>query len=551
MNKLNEINEKIGKYRWTICALLFFATTINYMDRQVLALLKDLLEVEFNWTDTDYANITTVFQFVYAISMLFAGRFVDWLGTKWGYAWSLIIWSIGAMIHALAKGTGGFMVARGVLGFGEAGNFPAAIKTTAEYFPKKERALATGIFNSGSNVGAILAPLCVPWMASHWGWQTAFLMVGGIGFLWLIFWFWLYEIPSMQKRLGKKEHEYILSDNDHVVTENTPVEPVKYAVPKMKWYKEWGKLSTYKQTWSFAFGKFMTDGVWWFFLFWLPAYLKAIYGMTGTTIAFPIAVLYTMTCVGSICGGAFPMYFIRRGYEPYSGRMRAMLIIAIFPLVVLLAQPLGGISYWLPVIFIGIGASAHQAWSANIFTTVSDMFPKKSVASVTGIGGMAGGIGGIVVNKTGGWLFDAYRKLGIADFWEKVSGSDLAEFAGKIKTTELVNRHGDVLNLNVKELIDLPKEAILQIQSSSTLSMDQIKQFGMMSKDAFAEATKTLTDPALVEQFKQLVEFQKPIVQSHMTTSYSMMFAFCAVAYLLAWIVMKSLVPKYKPITDY
>jgi ACS family hexuronate transporter-like MFS transporter len=294
----------------------------------------------------------------------------------------------------------------------------------------------------------------------------------------------------------------------------------------------------------------MTDGVWWFFLFWLPAYLKAVYGMTGTTIAFPIAVLYTMTCVGSIGGGAFPMYFIRKGYEPYAGRMRAMLVIALFPLVVLLAQPLGGISYWLPVILIGIGASAHQAWSANIFTTVSDMFPKKSVASVTGIGGMAGGISGIVVTKAGGWLFDAYRKTGIADFWEKVTNSELAEFAEKIKSVSLLNRHGKVIDLNVKELVDLPKEAVLQIQSGSSLSIDQIKEFGMMSREVFAEATKTLTDPALVEQFEKLVEFQKPIVQNQMSISYSIMFAFCAVAYLIAWTVMKSLVPKHKPITD-
>ncbi len=214
MNKLNQINERVGKYRWTICALLFFATTVNYLDRQVLSLLKDKLEVEFNWTDTDYANIVMVFQFVYAVSMLFAGRIIDWLGTKSGYAWSLVIWSVGALLHAIARGTGGFMFARAVLGFGEAGNFPAAIKTTAEWFPKKERALATGIFNSGTNVGAILAPITVPWLADQWGWQGAFIIVGAIGFLWLIFWFWLYERPSKQKRLGKAEYDYIHSDMD-------------------------------------------------------------------------------------------------------------------------------------------------------------------------------------------------------------------------------------------------------------------------------------------------------------------------------------------------
>ncbi len=549
MNKFNEVNEKIGKYRWTICALIFFATTINYMDRQVLSLLKDVLEVEFDWTDSDYANITSVFQFAYAISMLFAGRFIDWLGTKWGYAWSLIIWSVGAMVHALAKGTGGFMIARGVLGFGESGNFPAAIKTTAEYFPKKERSLATGIFNSGSNIGAIVAPLCVPWMANTFGWQSAFLVIGGIGFLWLIFWFWLYEKPAKQKRLGKAEYDYIHSDNEdgqEVVAQQTAA-TTKEVKEKVSWFK----LLTYKQTWSFAFGKFMTDGVWWFFLFWLPAYLKAVYGMTGTSIAFPIAVLYTMTCVGSICGGWFPMFFIKRGYEPYAGRMRAMLIIALIPLIVLLAQPLGGYTYWLPVLLIGVGASAHQAWSANIFTTVSDMFPKKAVASVTGIGGMAGGISGIIVNKAGGWLFDAYRSTGIADFWNQVSTNPtLAAFAEKVKLTNVLNKHGDPINLNMKELVDLPKEAILQLQSSSSFTVEQLKEFGSMNKSVFTEATSHLTDPALVEQFNQLIAFQKPIVQSHMATSYAIMFGYCALAYLIAWAVMKLLVPKFKPITD-
>jgi ACS family hexuronate transporter-like MFS transporter len=265
----------------------------------------------------------------------------------------------------------------------------------------------------------------------------------------------------------------------------------------------------------------MTDGVWWFFLFWLPAYLKAVYGLSIKEIATPLAVLYTMTCFGSIGGGAFPMYFIRKGYEPYAGRMHAMIMIAFFPLVVLLAQPFGHISYWMPVILIGIGASAHQAWSANIFTTVSDMFPKKSVASVTGIGGMAGGIGGIVINKIGGWVFDAYRQKGIADFWDKAASSNFSELAGNLKNAQFTNRHGDIINLNVKELGDIPKEVVMQIQSGP-----------------------------LGEQFMQLVEYQKPIVQSYMSTSYALMFTYCAVAYLLAWLIMKSLVPKYKPVVS-
>lgn len=414
------MEKTIGKYRWTICALLFFATTVNYLDRQVLSLLKPQLEEIFGWSNSDYANIAAVFQFTYAISMLFAGRFVDKLGTKWGYGWAIILWSVGAVIHAYAIPIGestiallgwtgiaafsvsviGFMVSRAVLAIGEAGNFPAAIKATAEYFPKKERSFATGIFNSGANVGAILAPLTVPWIASHWGWESAFLIVGGVGFLWLIFWIVFYEKPEKQKRLSAEELAYINSDTD----ENQASEEGEKV--------SWSRLLTFRQTWSFAFGKFMTDGVWWFFLFWLPAYLKDQYQMMGESIMLPLAVLYSMTMIGSIGGGYFPTYFINKGYTPYDGRMRAMLAIAVIPLVVLLAQPLGGVTYWIPVLLIGIGASAHQAWSANIFTTVSDMFPKKAIGSVVGIGGMAGGLGGVVLTKLGGALFDHYKALG-------------------------------------------------------------------------------------------------------------------------------------------
>lgn len=416
---------KIGKYRWTICALLFFATTVNYLDRQVLSLLSGKLEAEFGWTNSDYANITAAFQFVYAISMLFAGRIIDKLGTKWGYAIAIIIWSLGAILHAKAIPLGsaissllaligitgisisvlGFVLSRAVLGFGESGNFPAAIKATAEYFPKKERSFATGIFNSGANVGAILAPATVPYIAEAWGWESAFMIIGGVGFLWLIFWFIFYEKPEQQKRLSKSELEYILLDPDQnaIVPSESEVEAKKVS---------WTKLLGYKQTWAFTFGKFMTDGVWWFFLFWLPSYLKAQYGMEGTSISFPLLILYSMTMIGSIGGGWFPAYFLKRGYNAYEGRMKAMLVIALFPLVILLAQPLGHYTYWIPVILIGIGASAHQAWSANIFTTVSDMFPKKAIGSIIGIGGMAGGIGGVIVSKVGGALFDHYKALG-------------------------------------------------------------------------------------------------------------------------------------------
>jgi MFS transporter, ACS family, hexuronate transporter len=510
MNQFNTISQKIGKYRWTICALVFFATTVNYLDRQVLSLLKDQLELEFNWSDSDYANIVSVFQFVYAISMLFAGRIIDWLGTKMGYAWSLVIWSLGAMAHALAKSTGGFMFARGLLGFGESGNFPSAIKSIAEWFPKKERALATGIFNSGANVGAIVAPLTVPWIAKHLGWQAAFLIIGGIGFSWLIFWFWLYEVPSRSKRVKEPEFNYIHSDNlddsDAQAIENTEKVP-------------WFKLLQFKQTWAFSFGKFMTDGVWWFYLFWLPAYLKAQYGMTGMDVAFPLAVLYTISTIGSITGGWFPMYFINKGYEPYAGRMRAMLVIAVFPLLVLLAQYLGGISYWMPVLIIGIGTAAHQAWSANIFTTVSDMFPKKAVGSVTGIGGMAGGLGGIFVTKVAGWIFDGYRGAGIARSWLDAQAADLGVYVDKIKALTLINKHGDMIDINKAELKGLPAEVVHQIQG--------------------------VVDPAVFDRLKDL---QAPVVQGNMTTAYTIVFVFCALAYLMAWAVMHFLVPKFKKI---
>ncbi len=414
------VGKTVGKYRWTICALLFFATTVNYLDRQVLSLLAPDLSKEFGWSNTDYANIAAAFQFVYAISMLFAGRVVDKIGTKAAYVLAITIWSLGALLHAfsvpMGEGVGvllgafgivaapsilGFMISRAVLAIGEAGNFPAAIKATAEYFPKKERSFATGIFNSGANVGAILAPICVPLIAGIWGWQAAFIMIGMLGFVWMSVWITLYEKPDQQQRLSAQELAYIRSDQPAAAAE------APASARKVSWFQ----LLKYRQTWAFAFGKFMTDGVWWFFLFWLPTYLSAQYGMKGDAIVVPLAVLYSMTMIGSIGGGWFPSYFMARGHAPYDGRMKAMLVIAFFPLVVLLAQPLGAISFWVPVLLIGVGASAHQAWSANIFTTVSDMFPQKSVASVIGIGGMAGGIGGVLLTKLGGWVFDYYKSV--------------------------------------------------------------------------------------------------------------------------------------------
>jgi ACS family hexuronate transporter-like MFS transporter len=418
------ISKAVGKYRWTICALLFFATTVNYLDRQVLSLLAPDLSTQFGWSNTDYANIASVFQFVYAIAMIFAGRVVDKIGTKTAYIVAIGIWSTGAVMHAFSVPLGegiasvcgalglavipvsiaGFMLSRAVLAIGEAGNFPIAIKATAEYFPKKERSFATGIFNSGANVGAITAPICVPLIASVWGWEWAFIVIGLLGFVWLAVWMALYEKPEQQKRLTAEELAYIRSDE----TAEAAARPASSVGEKKV---SWFKLLTYRQTWAFAFGKFMTDGVWWFFLFWLPTYLSAQYGMKGQAIVIPLFVLYSMTMFGSIGGGWFPSYFMARGDKPYDGRMKAMFVIALFPLLVLLAQPLGYISFWVPVLLIGIGASAHQAWSCNIFTTVSDMFPQKTIASVVGIGGMAGGFGGVVMTKIGGWVFDYYKSI--------------------------------------------------------------------------------------------------------------------------------------------
>jgi MFS transporter, ACS family, hexuronate transporter len=392
---------KIGNYRWTICALVFFATTVNYLDRQVISLLKSTLEKEFNWSETDYGNVVIAFQLSYAIGMLGAGRVVDWLGTKLGYALATTTWSIAAIGHALANSTLGFGIARAFLGVTEAGNFPSAIKATAEWFPKKERALATGIFNSGTNIGAIVAPLTVPLIAEVWGWKWAFILTGLIGFIWLILWWIVYETPAKSKKLSKAEFDYIHSDEPEVVVEKQDEEPVS-----------WFKLLTYKQTWAFAIGKFLTDPVWWFYLFWTPAFLKAQYGLTGTQVAVPIAVLYTIATVGSIYGGYVPMSLINKGWDVFKSRRTAMLIYAFCALPVVFAQYLGGFNMWLAILIIGFAASAHQAWSANIFTTVSDMFPKKAVASVVGIGGMAGALGGVLIARIGPALFDYYKAQG-------------------------------------------------------------------------------------------------------------------------------------------
>jgi len=479
---VKNINEKMTKYRWVICSMLFFATTVNYLDRQVLSLTwKDFIAPEFHWTNNDYGTITALFSIFYAISMLFAGRIVDWLDTKKGFLVAIGIWSTGAMLHAFCGiatsgiATGNwfvgfegakniiatvgnssmiasvsvtlFIFSRFVLAVGEAGNFPAAIKATAEYFPKKDRALSTSIFNAGATVGALAAPVSIPFIAKAWGWESAFLIIGALGFIWMGVWVFIYKKPEVHPSVNAAELTYIQQDNDQDVI------AVGNLTGRNK--TSFAACFKYKQTWAFAFGKFMTDGVWWFFLFWTPAYLSSVYKMDSTQSAFPLFVLYMITLL-SIIGGWLPSYFVdKKGMNPYAGRMKSMLIFAFFPLLALLAQPLGRITFWLPVIIIGIAGAAHQAWSANIFSTVGDMFPRKAIATITGIGGMAGGIGSFIINKSSGVLFD---------------------FAGRT----------------------------------------QMEFMGFKGEEA----------------------------------GYFIIFSICAVAYLIGWSVMKTLVPKYKPITD-
>ncbi|OOG68768.1 MFS transporter [Algoriphagus sp. A40] len=476
-------NQNVGKYRWTICAMLFFATTINYLDRQVLSLTwSDFIAPEFHWTNNDYGNITALFSIFYAVSMLFAGKFVDWMDTKKGFLWAIGVWSVGACLHAFCGiATAGiltgnwfvsfegakeiigtvedtaaiisvsvtlFIFARLILAVGEAGNFPAAIKATAEYFPKKDRAFSTSIFNAGSTVGALGAPISIPFIAEAYGWEMAFIIIGALGFVWMGFWIFIYEKPDKHSKVSPSELAYIQQD----ILADSKIEGY---VPESATKVSMIECLKYNQTWAFAFGKFMTDGVWWFFLFWTPAYLSSVYGMDSTEAALPLFVLYMITLL-SIIGGWLPTYFVdKKGMNPYEGRMRAMLIFAFFPLLALVAQPLGYISYWLPIIIIGIAAAAHQAWSANIFTTVGDMFPKKAIATVVGIGGLAGGMGGTLINKGSGMLFD----------YSKESEMVFMGFQG-------------------------------------------------------------------------------------IEAGYFIIFSICSVCYLIGWTVMKTLVPKYKPITD-
>lgn len=475
---------KMTSFRWVICALLFCATTVNYMDRQVLSLTwKDFIAPEFHWTDANYGVITGFFSIFYAIACLCAGKFVDWMGTHKGYLWAIFVWSLGACLHAgcgwvtmQIEGVGSvaalraveqgsdlaiaiatvsvwlFLACRAVLALGEAGNFPAAIKVTAEFFPKKDRAYATSIFNSGASVGALVAPLTIPLLAKAYGWEAAFIIIGGIGFIWMFFWHWLYDKPNKSKYVNAAELDYINQDDEEEDKAKAETTEEK-AIPFLRCFR-------FRQTWSFIVGKFFTDGVWWFYLFWAPAYFSDQFGYESSSsmAMLLIFVLYLIVTVLSICGGYTPKYFVEKlGMGPYPGRMRAMLIFACFPLFALFAQPLGSYSVWFPCIIIGLAGAGHQAWSANLFSTIGDMFPKSTIATITGMGAMAGGLGSFLINMGSGQLFTYAENQG-------------ANFTF----------------------------------------------IGMEGKPA----------------------------------GYMIIFCICAVAYLLAWCIMKILVPKYKPVID-
>ena len=467
---------KMSNFRWVICALLFLATTINYMDRQVLSLTwKDFIAPDFHWTDGDYGTITGMFSLFYAVANLFAGKFIDWMGTKKGYLIAIFVWSVGACLHAACGWTalglaGGsitalttisvwlFLFCRLILAVGEAGNFPAAIKATAEYFPKKDRAFSTSIFNSGASVGALAAPATIPLLARAWGWEMAFIIIGALGFIWMALWVWLYEKPRHSKYVNQTELNYIEQDNDIAEVQDREQAKEEKVIPFFECFK-------FKQTWSFLVGKFMTDGVWWFFLFWAPAYFSDQYGYTSdsTMGILLIFTLYAIVTVVSIGGGYLPTYFVeKQGMNPYLGRMRAMLIFACFPVLGLFAQPLGAYSPWWPAILIGLLGAGHQAWSANLFSTIGDMFPKSTIGTIVGLGTMAGGIGSMSINLGSGKFFDWAAELSI----EKVGVENAFTF------------------------------------------------FGFDGKPA----------------------------------AYMVVFCICAVAYLIGWCIMKTLVPKYKPI---
>ena len=431
----------MSNYRWVICGMLFMATTINYMDRQVLSLLNtNYISPEFQWDNDDYGTITAIFSLFYAFISLFAGRFIDWMGTKRGYIWAIVLWSIGACLHAgcgiatcwlndvdsiaalkmmekasqvglfgLTASVWLFIACRMILAMGESGNFPAAIKVTAEYFPKKDRAYATSIFNAGASIGALIAPLTIPALADVFGWEMAFIIIGAIGFIWAGMWVFIYMPPAKSRFVNEAELAYIESDKDSPVAKEDVDDAGGIKFTLVDCFK-------YRQTWAFIVGKLFTDGVWWFFLFWAPDYFNSLgYPVTTMTGKMLLFALYLIVTVVSVYGGYLPKLFVeKRGMNPYAGRMRAMLIFAFFPIFAMFAQPLSGISPWIPAVIIGLAGAGHQAWSANLYSTIGDMFPKSAVATITGIGTMFGGLCSFAINKISGVLFDYAEAQGDA-----------------------------------------------------------------------------------------------------------------------------------------
>jgi ACS family hexuronate transporter-like MFS transporter len=388
----------MGKYRWVVVTLLFFATTINYLDRQVIGLLKDNLAKDFNWSEKDYSHIVMAFSSAYALALLVFGRLIDRIGTRLGYAISIVIWSVAAMCHALATGTLGFAFARTALGLGEAGNFPAAIKAVAEWFPKKDRAFATGIFNSGTNVAAIIGPPLIAWIFSSYGWKPAFLWTGSLGFIWLICWWLLYDVPDRQKKLSKEEFDYIHSDRDEWV-------------PEAGQKNSWASLFSLRKTWTIILGKFLTDPVWWFYLFWIPSYFNTTYHLNLASSAIHVSTVYVIASFGSILGGYLSGWLIKRGMPVYKARKVSMFFFACCVLPIFFVRYTSNI--WSAVWLISVAAAAHQAWSATIYTLAGDLFPKNKISSVIGIGGMAGSVGGILFPFLIGIILDHFKKQGM------------------------------------------------------------------------------------------------------------------------------------------
>lgn len=381
---LQKLSTRVGHFRWLICTLLLLGTTKNYMDRQVLGVLKTTLQHQFGWGEIDYSNLVFAFQAAYAAGLLILGRLVDWLGVRLGYALTMVFWSVASMGHAACQSLGGFMIARSALGFGEAGVFPASIKAVSEWFPKRERSLAIGIFNAGTNVGAIVTPLVVPWITIHWGWRLAFLLTGGIGFIWLILWLAVYRKPEQHPRLSPQELEYIRSD-------------VSEPIARIKWLR----LISYRQTWAFISGKFMIDPIWWLYLFWVPDFLQRKHGLALMQIGVPIMVIYLIADLGSVAGGWFSSRLIKAGRSINFARKSAMLVCAICILPIVFAYRVE--SLWGAVLIIGLAAGGHQGFSANLFALSSDVFPAQAVGSVVGLGGMAGAIGGMLIAKIVGY----------------------------------------------------------------------------------------------------------------------------------------------------